>query len=308
MAQKGKHYSQRAIEKARSAVVEDKTTFAGLRKRLERDFHVRPALSTAYGWFHDSADAIDMERDYERWAAEGFSGVLVVDELYDHYAVLVATDPLNDKTLSVRLCRTANEEELRQFLTHLKDLGIHPSVIVTDGAPIYQNVPKEVWPGIRQQLCIFHYTRAITKNVLTAINDLRGVLARKVGTKEDSRKLWGLRYVLLSREEKLSETQRAAIAELSARYARLRLIRDLVLKVFGLFTRNQTHLEAWGKRREIIENELYSFSDPLKRVVRTLRTEQFAKAIVQRPAQESGLPRPSPSWTTSTAPGLYVVR
>ncbi len=72
--------------------------------------------------------------------------------------------------------------------------------------------------------------------------------------------------------------------------ARLRLIRDLVLKVFG-------HLEAWGKRREghaeqlsrdptfrligseIIENELYSFSDPLKRVVRTLRTEQFAKAI-----------------------------
>ncbi len=83
----------------------------------------------------------------------------------------------------------------------------------------------------------------------------------------------------MSREEKLGEVQRATIAELSARYARLRLIRDLVLRVIGLFTRNQTHREAWGKRRVIIENELYSFSDPLRRVVRTLRTEQFAKAI-----------------------------
>ena len=67
--EKWKHYGKRAMEKARVAVSEDKTTFWGLKRRLERDFHISPAVSTAYSWFHDAADQIDLARDYEPWAA-----------------------------------------------------------------------------------------------------------------------------------------------------------------------------------------------------------------------------------------------
>lgn len=186
---KGKHYSCRAIEKGRQAVVEDRTTFSGLGRRLERDFNISPSFSTGYRWFHEAADQIDLSRDYEPWAVDGFSGYLAVDELYDGFCVLVATDPVNDKTISVQLCKSATDKKLRRFLTHVKGLGIFPKVIITDGSTLYNRIPQQVWPEIRHQLCIFHLARLVTQQVLKDVGTVSRYLKQTEEPKEFGHKI-----------------------------------------------------------------------------------------------------------------------
>src|SRR5260370_29863951 len=57
-AGKGKRYTDRAVRKAVESVQQDKTTYTSLPRRLERDFAVRPALSTGWAWFQQFAGSI----------------------------------------------------------------------------------------------------------------------------------------------------------------------------------------------------------------------------------------------------------
>ncbi len=278
---KGKHYSKRVIEKARVAVAEDKTTFSGLKHRLARDFHVHPCKTTGYYWFHNAADKIDMEQDYEKWAVEGFSGYLAVDELYDGFAILVATDPVNDKTISVRLCKNADQKELKAFLRHLKeDLGINPKVIVTDGAKIYRRIPKQVWPKVKFQLCVFHYTRLVTKRVLEAVGCLSRKMKEDEQTKELGEKLWKARYCFVTRPENLKEGLDELLHDLCS-HPDVKLIRDFMIEVFALFERDQTKEEAIEKHMRLVvyRSGLYGQNPALRKALGHLDGFTFLRAV-----------------------------
>lgn len=277
--QRWKHYSTRAIEKARLAVAADRTTFCGLPKRLERDFHIRPAVSTGYSWFHEAADRVNLEKDYEPWAVEGFSGALTMDELYDGFVVLVATDPLNKKTISIRLCRGATEDNILKFLRHLKKIGVGPAVIITDGSPIYQQIPQRVWPRVKHQLCIFHYTRLLTERVMDAIRDLRRFFKKSEESREYAKLLWSNRYLFVTRPENLSQQQAKVLKALCERHGTVRAVREFMVKSFALFDRGQTKDEALAKREELVNNPVYRFSAPLHNAIRSLRLDQFVRAI-----------------------------
>lgn len=279
MIQRWKHYSARAIERARTAVAVDKTTFAGLPRRLDRDFHIRPAISTTYLWFHEAADEIDLTRDYEPWAVSGFSGVLAVDELYDGFVVLVATDPLKDRTISVRLCRSASQEQLLKFFRHLKKIGVNPTVIVTDGRNLYQRLPQKVWPKVKHQLCVFHYTRLITKSVLDALRELRRYFKKTDESRAYARLLWDSRYLFVTRPEHLTNAQRSALDSLCEQHGTVKAVREFMVKSFALFDRGQTREQALAKREELVSNPVYRFSFSLHKAIRALRPEQFVRAI-----------------------------
>jgi transposase-like protein len=279
MVQRWKHYSARAIDRARTAVSVDKTTFAGLPRRLDRDFHIRPATSTTYLWFHEAADQIDLARDYEPWAVSGFSGVLALDELYDGFAVLVATDPLNDKTISVRLCKSATEKEMFKFLRHLKRIGVNPAVVVTDGSPLYQRIPQRVWPSTRHQLCIFHYTKLVTERVFDALRDLRRFFKKTDDSRVYAGRLWSNRYLFVTRPEHLTYEQKRILNDLCERHGTVNAVREFMVKSFALFDRGQTREDALAKREELVSNPVYRFSFPLHKAIRTLRPDQFVRAI-----------------------------
>ena len=220
-----------------------------------------------------------MARDYEPWAVSGFSGVLALDELYDGFVVLVATDPLNDKTISVRLCKSATEEQLIKFLRHLKKIGVNPAVIVTDGSPLYQEIPRRIWPKAKHQLCIFHYTRLLTARVFDALRDLRRFFKKAEESRAYARLLWDNRYLFVTRPEHLSDAQRKVLDGLCERHGTVKAVREFMVKSFALFDRGQTREEALAKREELVANPVYRFSFPLHKAIHSLRPYQFVRAI-----------------------------
>ena len=62
---------------------------------------------------------------------------------------------------------------MAMFLTHLREKGIYPAEVITDGSSLYPIPLKKIWPTAVHQLCLFHETRHVTKAVMEVIQDLR---------------------------------------------------------------------------------------------------------------------------------------
>ena len=63
--------------------------------------------------------------------------------------------------------------EVERFLAHLREVGIDPDQVITDGSSLYPTVLAKVWPDAAHQLCLFHETRHVTKAVMKAISAIR---------------------------------------------------------------------------------------------------------------------------------------
>ena len=112
------------------------------------------------------------------WVVEEFSGILCVDEVYqDKLALLLAVDPATpggDRLVGYELVHGQVErKDVEDFLSRLKDAGIEPEEVVTDGSPLYPGALKEVWPQAAHQLCLFHETRLVTGEIYKALMELR---------------------------------------------------------------------------------------------------------------------------------------
>ena len=171
-APKGGKYTYRAMEKCIASVREDNMAFATVPHRMQRDFNIKPSISTVHRWYHQQAEQLDLFYDYHQWVVDSFSGVLCIDEVYDNgIGVIVATDPLNQKTVAYSVEHQITEAEMTRFFNYLKQLGIDPEVITTDGSPLYPAVLSQVFSHSKQQLCLFHVMQNINKDIL------KGVLA-----------------------------------------------------------------------------------------------------------------------------------
>jgi transposase-like protein len=58
------------------------------------------------------------------------------------------------------------------FLGRLREAGIAPDEVITDGAPRYPGALAQVWPAAAHQLCLFHETRRVTSAVGQTIKDV----------------------------------------------------------------------------------------------------------------------------------------
>ena len=110
-----------------------------------------------------------------------FSGILCVDGVYqDQLALLLAVDPAapdGDRLVGYQLVHgDVSSADVERFLTHLKDVGIAPADVVTDGSALYPSVLAKVWADAAHQLCLFHETRHITNAVMKVINQVRKAL------------------------------------------------------------------------------------------------------------------------------------
>jgi transposase len=103
---------------------------------------------------------------------------LCVDEVYQgQLALLLAVDPAapdGDRLVGYQLVHGSVDATLVEaFLTRLKDAGVDPDQVITDGSALYPMVLSKVWPSVVQQLCLFHATRKVTKAVLEVISSVR---------------------------------------------------------------------------------------------------------------------------------------
>ena len=171
-------YTNRVVQKAIEAVYQDGMAIRRVATRLARDFWVRPSAKMIRVWCQTYADGVDFDRDYLPWVVETFSGVLCVDEVYqDQIALLLAVDPVapeGDRLVGYQLVEgTVDQAVITTFLAHLKEVGIEPNEVITDGAAIYPPVLAQVWPWAAHQLCLFHEARRVTNAVLDVVKAVR---------------------------------------------------------------------------------------------------------------------------------------
>jgi transposase-like protein len=264
-------------------------------KRLKRDFNVTIAPSTGWEWHRAAAPSNAAVAEYEQLVVASFSGVLVVDEVYDGgYAILCARDPLTGRTVAYQLCKEMNGAVMTSFFQSLKDIGIRPEVLVTDASPLYPKALAAVWSKCRHQLCRFHWVKDITGEVLRGIRDYKDTLPKtekrarrgrpsKIEAKQQAKAAVAQsarddvrkgRFLLLTRPENLDDGQRKRLADLLAAHPTLAVIRAFMVEFYGLFAGKPRPSEAKRRWRALVANPAYQACTQLAGALKPLADEK----------------------------------
>lgn len=179
--QRGAIYCNRVVDKAMQSVYQDGMAIRQVPTRLARNFWVCPSEGSIRRWCHAYSASFDFATDYQPWVVNESSGILCVDEVYQHQlALLLAVDPAapdGDRLVGYQLVQgNVDATEVERFLAHLKEAGIVPDQVITDGSSLYPTVLSKVWPEVAHQLCLFHETRHVTKAAMKAITAIRKTL------------------------------------------------------------------------------------------------------------------------------------
>jgi len=174
-------YTRRVVRKAVESVYVDGLAFRTVGQRLARDFWVQPSEAIIRRWCRAYHAGISLDDAYQAWIVAEFSGILCVDELYQHdLALLLAVDPAapeGDRIVGYQLVRDGVDSAVvEQFLTRLAAAGIQPDEVITDGSTLYPRVLADVWPQAAHQLCLFHETRRLTTAAQEVIRQVRRAL------------------------------------------------------------------------------------------------------------------------------------
>jgi len=255
--------------------------------------------TTVLGWLRERGAEVDRQSRLKQ-AREVFSGQMSLDEVYDgDWYQLKATDPLNGIELSWKLARgKPSKEDVRQLLEELKEIGFQPVLISTDGLELYPEVIAEVWPNAKQQRCVFHFIRQMNVELGEAFRVLyrrvpkpskpgRGRRRPKEKWKDDRRrnnrrKVHEARWVLLKRQDKLSDKERLALDEAMTQCPPLRALRRFVLQLHELFGPTTDSQELAARRRSaIVEDAEFVKVASLARALRWLRDDELFSRLTR---------------------------
>lgn len=299
-------YSYRVRQKALESLVNDTMTIGQTQERLWRDYHVLVATSTLHGWYVATGLELDMG-PHERWAAENFSGVVCIDEVYDgSCCVLVATDPLNNITIAHWIAEQPDrctEEDVLCLLGELnRILPYPPEVAITDGSSLYTRLITETWPHVHHQLCYFHVVKDICALVLKAVREVKaGIVAeaREIahalqGPHARSAKRAGLdledlpsdlallarrRYLFVKNMGRLSKSESVLLKAMQHAYPQLQVYRDFINDVYHIFARGVTQRQARRRHQKLLDNAEYGNHARLVEALKKLRPEVFEKLV-----------------------------
>src|SRR5205085_6240270 len=118
-----------------------------------------------------------------------------------------------------------------RFLQNLKNWGLMPRVVITDGSNLYPAVLRELGSAADHQLCVFPILKEINKLILDALRRLRNAMSRRgragrkkkrgrkgakrraaarrgLTLKEKSAFVFKHRHLIVKRREKLTESER----------------------------------------------------------------------------------------------------
>jgi transposase-like protein len=284
---KGERFTKRAKQKAIASVVEDGVPLGRVPQRMWRDFHVRVAKSSVYEWVHAEAEADLGEAEYTQWVAARFSGVVGIDEIHlrdedgNKQYLVVAVDPINDRTILFDLVDSRDSDALKGFLEQLKEMGVDPWVIVTDMWKAYHNAILDVFPETEHQLCVFHVIQAAMKHTNKALLTYRRGLPKETKAHKAIRKdLWDYRYLLLKANHKLSDKQRTRLEEILEAHKDTVIPKAYKCKeaILALFRESEDKEDARTRRDAILDQ--FGGVPELNKVLKVIRGDNFEQMIV----------------------------
>jgi hypothetical protein len=160
-------------------LLEDGLNVERTRQAMARDFFLRLSEGFVYDCLRWQVARLDLAA-HRQAVLRQFSGTLCVDELHlGRFTLVLATDPLADLPVAFALVGRNDQEHARRFLQNLKNWGLAPQVVVTDGSALYPGVLAELWPAARHQLCVFHLLQDVNDLIVAAVRRLARALARR---------------------------------------------------------------------------------------------------------------------------------
>ena len=167
------HYDNKVRDLVLARIIEDGLNIERTLQSLRRDFLLDLSTGFVYDLLRDRAAELDLA-EHRRMVLEHFSGTLCVDELHlGHFTLLLATDPLGDLPVAFALVGANDHDHMRRFLRNLKNWGLEPRTVITDGSNLYPALLAELWSEADHQLCAFHILKEINQRVLEAVRRLR---------------------------------------------------------------------------------------------------------------------------------------
>jgi transposase-like protein len=297
-------YDNKVREAVLDRILDDGMNVEATRHSLERDFLLNLSTGFVYDCLYDACAKLDMA-EHRAKVLQCFSGTLCVDELHlGQYTLLLATDPISDIPVAFALVDENDQDHMRRFLKNLKNHGLEPKVVITDGSSLYPTLLKELWPDAEHQLCVFHVLQDVNKKVLKAVLRLRRGLNRRGNRgrkrrrgrptkaqkrrgrkqdkklKEQAKFVFTRRHLIVKRRDRLKEHEQKDLATMLQYLPELRVLRDFADAMQPLFAAEQTEEQAQGRWRRLQKNAKYLAVPELKSVLETvLSQEKFVKMI-----------------------------
>ena len=293
-------YDNKVRDAVLERLIEDGLSIPRILAAMQRDFFLDLSEGFVYDCIQRRVAELD-HADYRRWTLEKFSGTLCIDELHlGRHTLLLATDPIGDFPVAFALVDSNDAEHMQRFLANLKRHGFQPRVVVTDGSPLYPHLLAALWPEAEHQLCVFHVLQDINAHVLDAVKRLRrelkrrGQRGRKRGRgrpKKSARKRRGPtlkdqanfvfkhRHLIVTKDDNLSDQQRADLQTMFQYLPELRALRNFVDKVSRLFDPEQSPHQAHCRRAALLANTVYAAIPELATAMKMLEGDKFDKMI-----------------------------
>jgi hypothetical protein len=270
---------------------------------IRRDFLLDLSSGFVYDVLKDQVRQLDMAEHRDK-VLKHFSGTLCVDELHlGRFTLLLATDPLSDLPVGFALVSANDQDHMRRFLQNLKNWGLDPKVVVTDGSNLYPGVLGELWPEADHQLCVFHVLKDINKLILDAVRRMRTAMGRrgKAGRKkkrgrkgakskaraarrgmtleEKSHFVFKHRYLIVKRRENLSDSERDDLTRMLDYLPELATLRRFADRTYWLFDTPKDFHQAACRRAAIVRDRAFLGVPELAKAIEQLDEEKFAKLM-----------------------------
>ena len=287
------------------AVIRARMPDQAVSRRMQEDDHLQVSVGyihTCFLWAHEQ---INMAAHWE-FVLANFSGVLCIDEVHDSgRTILFATDPLGDFTVSFKLVETNDQDHMNAFLQALKNRGLNVQVAITDGSPLYKDSLQRYWTDIEHQLCIFHVIKEVNKLILDGVRAVKNRLQRqgnkgrkkrrgrpskkaqkqkqyRKGTskKEQATFIWDHQYLIVRKEEDLSEQDKQDLALMLQIAPALKLFREFNQQFYRLFAKGMTKQCARSRRTRMVNHPLYRANAFLAKALKKIGKDKFDKRLV----------------------------
>ena len=270
---------------------------------LRREFLLELSTGFVYDVLRGHVEQLDMA-EHRRKVLEHFSGTLCVDELHlGRFTLLLATDPLSDLPVAFALVAANDQDHMLRFLKNLKNWGLEPRVVVTDGSNLYPAVITELWSEADHQLCVFHVIMDINKLILDAVRRLRTAMSRRAKARRKKKRgrksrkakaaaarrgptvkekayfVYKHRYLIVKRRENLTESECNDLKQMLDYLPELTILRRFADRIYWLFDTPKDFHQASCRRVAICRDPLFQTVPELVTAMQQLDDDKFPKLM-----------------------------
>src|SRR6266545_7436045 len=170
----------------------------------------------------------------------------------DHCVMVVKDE--HDRILITHEAVSENGADARQFLQHVKDLGLNVTAAFSDYAQSFTEAITAVWPHARFQAAHFHTVKNIWGHLKKSLLSYRRQIKASGEAQQNeaclalAKPLWTWRWSLLKKPGNLSAEEKQALAALESEdEGFVHRFRSIIRQLGNIF--DHAHSEAQAKRR-----------------------------------------------------------